>query len=782
MLYLFRFYLLVFLPAKKAEHFFIIFMEIQQRKIPDPEKIKEIRSYGINSPYLAQLLYCKGITEKQEIERFLNGEIKDLTDFSLYSDCVEIAERLKVAVAKKEKIVVYGDYDCDGIGATAIYYSCFKKRGAEIDFFIPTRKDDGYGLNVNAIERIQEKFHPVILLTADCGITSKAEVAYAQSLGMEVLITDHHKIQGELPNCLKMNPVFSPELTQYCAAGVAYTVIRAMYGEEEAYRYIDICTISTVADMVPLVQDNRILVKEGLKAIRSGKCNSGLKILLEKTKCSYRGFNTGNISFNIAPKLNAAGRIESAETAVKLLISEDTTEQSLLADNLILQNEERQKITETIFEEAKEQLKAYSFIDHKFIMLRGKWEKGIIGNVCSKLCNYMNMPVILFGEDKGKLSGSARSINGINIFDMLSEYKDRYITFGGHSKAAGLSIREEDFPYLMEKYTAWMQKQPEELFIRREYYDLELPVSKITYDVYRDIARMEPYGEMNDAPVFYDPDCSIKFNTFGRTQSSIKGKYRSTEAIFYYGRSQLPVLQNNPYGLTYFLELNCYQNRETIQCRVKKFYYDSLYLPEIDTLEHFFRTFIPQKPSTCDTNGKKGYTLYICFFQNSVDALLHENPNLPVYCGDSDNLSLGDGIVFIPNGKFPFALYEKAVFTDLYSKKLASSLKGNGMKIERKPSQARFLLKFSVDTEYLRKVYRYYREKLADTKFTEFKKYYSASPDREHHEYQDFLAASYILWEIDLLSFSEEGILKVNTKKVDPETSDLYQFIKEKNA
>ena len=308
-----------------------------QGKIFSAEESASARRLGISERFL-RLLRSRGLSDA-EIPDFLHPSLDKLSSPFDIHGMREAADRVRLAVERGEKILIFGDYDCDGIGASAMLYLAFKSHGTDIDVYIPTRLEDGYGLSVGALKRAFDKYSPTLLMTVDCGIGSVEEIAYAKSLGIDTIVTDHHQPPDKLPDTVIINPKLDDELPELCGAGVAFTLIRALFGDEAAKEYIDICAVSTIADLVPLTGDNRIIASYGLKRLRSHDKRAGFKALLHTAGHKDGApVTASDVAFRLAPRLNASGRLSDAYKSFRILTEDDPAEVDRLTAELEEEN------------------------------------------------------------------------------------------------------------------------------------------------------------------------------------------------------------------------------------------------------------------------------------------------------------------------------------------------------------------------------------------------------------------------------------------------------------
>lgn len=747
-------------------------MKPQKRVNTDKDLQEKLQKECKISSLSASLLIQRGITNKEQAERFLNGSLNDLTDPYRFIGMDKIIERLRKALNDKERIVVYGDYDCDGIGATAIYYLSLRNAGVDVKYYIPTRKKEGYGLNVGAIDKIIEEHHPKILLTADCGITSHEEIGHAIERGLEVIVTDHHSPTETALPCLNTDPCFTPELTQLCAAGVALYVIRALFGEDEAKKYIDICALSTIADIVPLTGDNRILVKYGLEKIRRGQTRPGIKTLIQYAKCNMRSLSVSDVSFRIAPRLNAAGRLSTPIDSLRLIIEDDPIVLSLLAENLSIQNAERQQLSATIYKEAMEQLKGYDFGKYRFIMLFGNWNEGVVGIVCSKLTEFYHVPTILLCEQEGNvLCGSARSIEDVHLYHLLDYAKDELLTYGGHAMAAGLSLKKENFPAAKDKMNERLTQLDESIFLRRVYYDEEVSIRAFDGELFDEISKFAPFGANNPMPVFFDESPVLSFKKASEKFPIIKARAPIGEVVSFDGASLLPLLEKNDYSVLYTVDKNTFNGMETPQFSIKDFVFSSYFTED---KESFFDNFFVEKhhgESKTDL-----LTLYVCFKPDSVENVLKTTDiDMPVYYRTTQKLERKDSVVLSPSRDFPYSFFGKIVFCDIVHPVLKQRAIEFGCKVESKNEER---LNIDISIDYLRSIFVYYSKmKFFGGKNNRYTDFYNGDTSTLR-SLEEFLAASYILEECELLVRDENGVLSVKSKKADPTASSVFKYLR----
>ena len=473
----------------------------------DENKVNElVNKFGI-SGILARILVNKNITQKDEIDLFMNPTRKDFHNPFLMPDMEIIVDRVLQAIEQKEKIMIYGDYDADGITSITVLKSFLEERGLEVASYIPNRLDEGYGLNKTALKKIYDDGYRLII-TVDCGISGIDEVDYANSLGMEVLITDHHEPAETLPKAVAVVDAKRKDnkypFNQLAGVGVVFKLIQAIsikldLEEKEYLKYLDIVCIGTISDIVPLIDENRVIAKLGLKLIAQTK-NIGLKALLEVI--GFKNIDSTTISFGVAPRINACGRMGDEQVALDLFLEKDYDKAKELAIKLNEYNIERQTIEKSIFDEATEKIEKNEKDKACIIVGSEGWHHGIIGIVASKVTEMYFKPSILicFEGDDGK--GSGRSIPGFDLHDALTECSDYLEKFGGHSMAVGVTVSRDKFELFKNKFEEYAKSHDVDKIIPVINIDSELSLKNIDIDSVKSLQKLEPYGEANKMPVF----------------------------------------------------------------------------------------------------------------------------------------------------------------------------------------------------------------------------------------------------------------------------------------
>jgi len=458
---------------------------------------------------LAELLCRRGYDDPDAAREFLNPSLDQLHDPFLFADMQKAVDAVFAAMAEDRLICVFGDYDVDGIMAVTILERYLKSVGARVTHYIPQRHTEGYGLNRAAIDLLYER-GVSLLITVDCGITAIDEINYANELGMDVVVTDHHQCLQTLPGCLAVidpaNPQDAYPYKSLCGAGVAFKFVQALGGLSEAEKYIDCACLATLADIVPLTGENRAIVAEGLKAINERRCLAGIQAMVEVSGYAGRCVEAGAVSFAIAPRINAAGRTGTAETALSLFLTDDEQEAVRLAAELDAENRRRQAIEGEIFKDAMARIakgEADIVRDPAIILVGEGWNHGVIGIVASRLVERYARPVLLFTCEDGLCVGSGRSVRGVHLFQCLSAMSGLFVRFGGHEMAAGLTIEQSRMPEFKKRFMEYLKEHaPKDAFVPRADYDMTLPPERLNLKLAEAIRRMAPFGTGNPAPVF----------------------------------------------------------------------------------------------------------------------------------------------------------------------------------------------------------------------------------------------------------------------------------------
>lgn len=468
------------------------------------EAVDKIASALGVHPKFAELMYLRGIKDEKTIKSFLYPDLSYFHDPFLMKGMKEAVERINTAIERKETIVVYGDYDADGVCASAILSLFLSSKGLDVYTHIPSRVEDGYGLNTESIERIIENCSPDLILTCDCGISAHKEVEDAQDLGVEVIVTDHHEVSEIIPNCIVINPHqndCSYPFENLCGAGVALKLVQALSDIEEAKNYLDLAALATVADLVPLVDENRLIVQLGLSNVNNIK-NKGLKALLKKQSIAG-AITSSDVAFKIAPRINAAGRMGDAYRAFRLLTTDNASEISEIISEVESDNERRKKLCSILYDEAILDMQKGGYVGERCIVLaHPDWEKGITGIVAARLAGEFHRPTFILVQGNGCYKGTARSVDGVNLYSLLTAVSDLLIEYGGHSQAAGFSILPQNVELFAKRVAEYLTDFSKEYFLPQMKYDVEIDSSDINIKLINSLDMLEPTGNGNAKPLF----------------------------------------------------------------------------------------------------------------------------------------------------------------------------------------------------------------------------------------------------------------------------------------
>lgn len=473
----------------------------------EEEVAKIEKEFNINS-MLAEILVNRGVTSKNARE-FLNPNRHDFYDPFLMPDMEKAVNRIIEAIENTEKIIIFGDYDVDGITSITVLKSFLEDRGIKVDSYIPNRLNEGYGLNKEAIQKIaKEKY--TLMITVDCGITGIEEVDLAKSLGIDTIITDHHEPIETLPNAIAVVDCKRKDnkypFRELAGVGVAFKVAQAIsiklnLDEKEYLKYLDIVSIGTISDIVPLVDENRVITLLGLKLVKVTK-NIGLKAILKEA--GFKKVDSSTISFGVAPRLNACGRMGEADKGLSLLLTKNQDEATALSIEINDYNLKRQQEEKRIYEEANNQIKEDKLEEQEAIVLKGiGWHHGVIGIVASKITEIYFKPSILVcyeGEDIGK--GSGRSIPGFDLHKALMKCKDSLAGFGGHSMAVGVSVKKQNFEKFKSEFLKIAREENISAIEPILNIDGIINIDEITKQMVESLSLLEPFGEANKMPTF----------------------------------------------------------------------------------------------------------------------------------------------------------------------------------------------------------------------------------------------------------------------------------------
>ncbi len=542
-------------------------------------KVKE--KYNI-SDILARLVISRNV-EFDDVSSYLRADLKNIEDPFKMKDMDKFVTRVKKAIDEKENICIYGDYDVDGITSITVLYRYLKERGANVSYYLPDRLVEGYGVNKDAIDDIYENKKASLVITVDCGITAIEEIKYAKKKKIDFCITDHHECLDELPDAVCVVDAKRKDDTSkfkhLAGVGVAFKCMMALSKEydldENSYlKYIDIVAIGTISDIVSLTSENRIIAKYGLEAIKVTK-NAGLSALLKIVGSNEIDSNL--VSFSLAPRINACGRLGNSSLAVELFLCDKAHEAIKLAEKLDMQNKQRQDIEKKIYEQALKLATERGLVVRNSIVLYNEnWHSGVIGIVASKLVNIFYKPVILFTKENGVVRGSGRCQTGFSLYGAVSECKDLLIQFGGHEHASGMTIDENNIQKFSDKFEEVVSKITTK--DAKEVIDIDAEISRDDLNVktVKDVFLIKPYGQMNPEPVFIYKNLRVQAISTIKDGKHLKLTLRDQNSLilgiaFSCGDRRDEIVIGDKIDIVANISINTFTSPKTIQFMVKDF-------------------------------------------------------------------------------------------------------------------------------------------------------------------------------------------------------------------
>ena len=466
------------------------------------------QTYGVPF-FLAMLMNIRGLDDAAHLREFL-GEGEPLSDPFLLKDMDKAAARITRAVDNMEKIAVYGDYDADGVTSTAMLYSYLETRGADVIFYIPQREGEGYGMNMGAVEYLKEQGVSLIV-TVDNGISSVQEVARANELGIDVVVTDHHRPQEILPDAVAVVDAYRPDDTSpykhFSGVGIAFKLLMALEDgagdvEDLLEAYSDLAAIGTIGDIVPLTGENRTLIRAGLERL-SQSDRPGVQALLENAGIAGKALTSTNVAFTLVPRINATGRMGAPERAVRLLISGYEEEAEVLSEEICADNEERRRVEAEIAEAAFADIEAKGYMKDRVVVVDGEnWHHGVIGIVASRVTERCGKPCMIISRGETEAKGSGRSIEGFSLFEAICACGDLLIKFGGHPMAAGITLKPENIEAFRKRINRYAAEHFPQMPTQTVTLDCKLNPAALSVSMAQSLTQLEPFGNGNPQPVF----------------------------------------------------------------------------------------------------------------------------------------------------------------------------------------------------------------------------------------------------------------------------------------
>ena len=558
----------------------------------DPAVVSRLRE-ELNIPEtIAQLLAIRRINTFDRAKSFFRPDLSQLHDPFLMKDMRKAADRLASAIRGSEKVLVYGDYDVDGTTATSIMYTYLKDFGIDVEYYIPHRFKEGYGISEEGIE-YASTIGAKLIVTVDCGITAVEEARWAKDRGIDMIICDHHNAGPEIPEAVAVLDPKQPDCSYpfdgLSGAGVGFKLVQATnqvlgLPEEKCHRFLDLLAISIASDIVPIVDENRILMREGLQLLNTNP-RLGLKALMEEVKLKTSRITTSEIVFTIGPRINAAGRMGDAMTAVELLIADNDHDAVQKAQELEGINVRRRAVDNETMEQAVQMVDQHYSLENlsSLVLHHPEWHLGVIGIVASRLVDKYYRPAIMLSTVDGLVKGSARSIKGFNVYNALRECEDLLMQFGGHEFAAGLTLEEKHLDDFRARFNTIVDKY----FIESDFepeinIDALLDLHEVDSRFWKLLTQFEPFGPENTKPVFASKNLRVVGNPSVVGNGHLKLRVAqngssSFDAIGFNMHEYLPRIREAADGglhLAYIIEENTWNNKTTLQMRIKDIQFD----------------------------------------------------------------------------------------------------------------------------------------------------------------------------------------------------------------
>ena len=739
---------------------------------------------------VTRILYARGVDTKEKIELFMHPSSKNFLSPFLMRGMKETVELIQEARDYGKTVAVFGDYDADGICASAIMYHALKEYGIDAHVYVPERAD-GYGLSEEVLDRIFEDCNPELFITVDCGISCAKEAQYVYELGADMIVTDHHELPETLPDCVIVNPKLDDDYPydNLCGAGVAFKVACALLGEK-AYKYLDFTALATVADSVPLLGENRDIVTEGLKIFNTNvrPCFTNL---LNKT---YDTITAMTLSFNVAPKVNAAGRMGDAQSAFRLFTTDDPKEIYDLSVKLCAYNTERQKYCDELYASAKQKLNKKGAYGNVIMLSDEGWTTGFIGIVAARIAEEYNRPTLLFVHHGNMLKGSARSIEDINIFTALKNCSEYIEEFGGHAQAAGINIRVENFDKLEsalnqeigEKYTA-------KDFEQKIYVSEEI-TSPFSEKFARELVAMEPYGVGHRSPLFVitADRCQARPIKAMSPHLSVKSEY--IDLIYFSGLKNLKILESDvKKKIVFEINISHYKGRDTVKGSIKHLLYDgrtgrnaaeSIFA---NSLSRFYAENVPFEATELTTNEIKSKIIErhkqcaygLCLIASDRRTLRFyedlQNFGCDLFYPSSRNLA--NALIVSPTFDADLSGFEEFVFLDTPSDFNIAALQGKKVYVNREICGYKMLEGLDTTRESLLEIFSALRKEVNSLSGDTVEEL-AVACDALGFDRLEFIFALNVFQELGLVSFGDGRLTVYRGVKAELSDSAIYRKVK----
>ncbi|MBR2022969.1 MAG: single-stranded-DNA-specific exonuclease RecJ [Clostridia bacterium] len=735
------------------------------------------------------ILYGRGFDTAEKIRTFMHPSKKNFLSPFLMRGMQEAVEMLKDARDEGKTVAVFGDYDADGICALAIMYYALREYGIEPYIYVPERAD-GYGLSIEAIDRIFEECNPELFITVDCGISCAKEAQYIYELGSDVIVTDHHELPEVLPDCVIINPKLADDYPydNLCGAGVAFKLACALIGEK-AYEYLDFATLATVADSVPLLGENRDIVTEGLRLFNTKlrPCFAGL---LNKT---YDGVTAQSLAFNIAPRVNAAGRMGDAYSAFALFTAEKETEIYDLTVKLCAYNSERQKCCDDLYVSVKQKLKAKGAYGNVIMLSDEGWNTGFVGIVAARIAEEFNRPTLLFVHNGDMLKGSARSIDSINIFTALKNCSQYIEEFGGHAQAAGVNVHIDKFDELERALNEEIAKTYDSDAFEQKVFVSEQVDSRFSEKFAKELMALEPYGVGNRKPLFSisASSCSVRPIKTASPHLSIKSDY--IELTYFSGIKHQKIIESDvKKQIVFDVSVSTYKGREYIKGIVRDLLYDGrtgrntadgifsnaiagFYAPSVSAEIRELslaetKEWIAKKRKECR------YGLCLIATDRRTLRAFEEVENLPCDLFYPASKNVDNAVLVAPKEDVDLSMYRDIVFLDKPPRIYIQSLAGRTVYVNRDISGEKMFETLTASRETLLSVYSALRKDFASL-YGETAEEVAQSCDGLGFEKREFIFALKVFEELGLVAFENGKLTVYRGVKAELTDSALYRKV-----
>ena len=729
-----------------------------------------------------KILYGRGVRDRESIYNFMHpSKSRFISPFKM-SGMREAVDLITRARDEGWDVLVYGDYDADGICASTIMGGVLRDFGIEPLVLVPERTT-GYGLSIELLDKIFDEYFPQLVITVDCGISCAEEVEYLKEMGAEVIVTDHHELPDLIPDCICINPKFNDGYVydNLCGAGVAFKVGCALLGEK-AYKYLDFATIATVADSVPLTGENRDIVYEGLKLINNSpsKC---YEPFINKTE----SVTSQTLAFSIAPKINAAGRMGDAAAALRLFSETDARKIDDLAAKLISYNLERQKYCEELYSSAKQKISRQAKLGNIIMLCDENWNTGFVGIVAARLADEYSRPAILFVNNGGILKGSARSVESVNIFEALKACESYITEFGGHSQAAGVNITEDNFEALHNALEEYISDHYDSKDFQPTVYVNGKLESELSPKFVRELEMLEPYGVGNKRPLFTLSENSVPARATKAGSPHIAVKSQKLDLMYFGGGKFTRLIESGaPKEFIFEYNVSQFRGKEYIKGFIKDivcpadsgaFASEEIALTYIENLAaepvKFNITAISESEIVDSLKNKEAGVVYLCWNYKTAEKFGKiANTEINLFTNAAKNCS--PVILLAPESEIDLSGYKRVILLDngVYN---IPSLAGKGAEFYDDGQKVDCLDGISYDRQRLLEIYALISAN--ERTFDGFTPYDAVKENCLDIERPQLLFALCVFEELGLITFAD-GRLKVNrSQKSKLENSRLYNLI-----